>query len=105
MAKRQRLPRPVALKEVLRGVLKAGDWEALESRRQIRRVWEATVPAHLSAQARLVDICRKELWVEVSSSPVAQELQFLKPRLLQELATVLGPGVIRDLKFRVGEGF
>ena len=105
MSKRQPLKRPVALKEVLQGLLPQGDWDALEQRGQIRRVWEATVPAHLLAQSRLVDLRRKELWVEVASSPGSQELQFLKPRILEELARSLGPGVIRDLRFRLGEGF
>ncbi len=105
MTKRQPLNRPVALKEVLQGLLPRGDWDALEQRRQVRRVWEATVPAQLLAQTRLVDLRRKELWIEVSSSPGSQELQFLKPRILEELAKSLGPGVIRDLRFRVGAGF
>jgi hypothetical protein len=30
-------------------------------------------------------------------------LHFLKPRILQELDRVLGPGKIRDLRVRVGE--
>jgi predicted nucleic acid-binding Zn ribbon protein len=105
MAKRDPLPRPVALKEVLQRLLKPHDWDALEQRRQVRRVWEAALPAHLLAQTRLVDIRRKELWVEVGSGAHGQELQFLKPRILEELAKALGPGVIRDLRFLVGEGF
>ncbi|MDP3183077.1 MAG: DUF721 domain-containing protein [Desulfobaccales bacterium] len=105
MAKRQVLGRPVAVKEVLKGFLKPGDWDALKMRRQIRRVWEAVVPAQLLAQTRLVDLRRKELWIEVSASPLSQELQFLKPRILQELEKALGPGIIRDLRFTVGEGF
>ncbi len=105
MAKRQVSGRPVAVKEVLKGFLKPGDWDALEKRRQIRRVWEAVVPAQLLPQTRLVDLRHKELWIEVSASPLSQELQFLKPKILQELEKALGPGVVRDLRFTVGEGF
>ncbi len=105
MAKRQVSGRPVAVKEVLKGFLKPGDWDALEKRRQIRRVWEAVVPAQLLPQTRLVDLRHKELWIEVSASPLSQELQFLKPRILQELEKALGPGVVRDLRFMVGDGF
>ena len=45
MAKRPRLPRPVPVQEVVRGILSPGDRDGLELRQQIRRVWEAVVPA------------------------------------------------------------
>jgi hypothetical protein len=95
--------RPVAVKEILQGFLNPGDLAALKERQQIRRVWEAVLPAKLLTQTRLLDFRRKELWVEVRGGPGAQELHFLKPRILQELERVLGPGKIRDLRVRVGE--
>jgi hypothetical protein len=105
MAKRPRLPRPVPVKEVVRGILSPGDRDALELRQQIRRVWEAVVPSALASQTRLVDLRRQELWVEVSASPFSQELQFLKPKILAALDRALGPGKVKDLRVRVGEGF
>lgn len=103
MAKRSSLPRPVAVKEVLQGLLNPGDQDALELRQRIREVWEDTVPAALRAQARLVDLRRKELWVEVRDHVWGQELQFLRAAILEELARVLGSGKVRDLRIRVGE--
>jgi hypothetical protein len=105
MAKRRSLPRPVPVKEVLQEILAPGDRDALELRQQIRRVWETVVPAALLSQARLVDLRRKELWVEVSASPWGQELQFLKPKILAALDRALGAGKVKDLRVRVGEGF
>ncbi len=104
MAKRPRLPRPVPVKEVIQGLLSPGERDDLELRQQIRRVWEAVVPPGLADQARLVDLRRRELWVEVSASPWAQELQFLKPKILAALDRALGPGKVKDLRVRVGEG-
>jgi predicted nucleic acid-binding Zn ribbon protein len=103
MAKRPLLPRPVAVKDVLQGLLNPGDRDGLEARRRIRQVWEAVVPTVLQEHARLVDLRRKELWVEVSDHIWAQELQFLKPRILDELERTLGPEKIRELRIRVGE--
>ena len=103
MAKRSSLNRPVAVKDVLQDLLNPGDREALEVRQRIRRVWEAVVPPAMREHARLVDLKRQELWVEVNDSIWGQELQFLKPRILEELARVLGPGKIKDLRLRVGE--
>ncbi len=103
MSKRPSLPRPVAVKDVLQDLLNPADREALELRQRLRRVWEAVVPPALRDQARLVDLKRKELWVEVSDGAWGQELQFLKPRILEALARALGPGKVRDLRLRVGK--
>ncbi len=103
MVKRTSLQKPVAVKDVLQDLLNPGDREALELRRRIRQVWEATLPPLLQAHARLVDLKRKELWVAVSDSIWGQELQFLKPALLEELAKALGTGRVRDLRIQVGE--
>ena len=104
MAKRQPLPRPVPVKEVVQKILAPGDRDALELRQRIRRVWEAVVPASLLRQSRLLDLRRQELWVEVSVSPISQELQFLKPQILSALDRALGPGKVKDLRVRVGQG-
>jgi predicted nucleic acid-binding Zn ribbon protein len=104
MSKRQRLSKPVAVRQVLEGLIRPGEWQSLEQRRRLRAVWEAEVPLSLQAHARLVDFVRRELWVEVSASPWVQELQFLKPRLLESFARALGSGVVRDVRFRVGGG-
>ena len=103
MTKRSSLPRPVAVKEVLQDLLNPGDREALEVRQRIRQVWEATVPAALRAQARLVDLKRQELWVEVRDPLWGQELQFLRSAVLEELAKALGPAKVKELRIRVGE--
>jgi hypothetical protein len=103
MAKRPSLPRPVAVKDVLQDLLNTGDREGLELRRRIREAWEAAAPATLREHARLVDLKRKELWVEVSGHVWGQELQFLKPVILEELDRLLGPGKVKDLRIRVGE--
>lgn len=102
MAKRERLERPVALRQVLTGLLSPGDWQALELRQRVRAAWEQAAPEDLQKQARLVDLKRKELWIEVTTSAWLQELQFLKPRILKDLEMILGPGVIRDLRGKVG---
>ncbi len=102
MPKRPSLPRPVAVKDVLKGLLGPADQEALEVRQRIRQTWEASVPAAIREHTRLVDWRRRELWVAVPDGVWGQELQFLKPKILEEMARVL-PGVVRDLRIRVGE--
>lgn len=96
------MERPVAVGQVLESVIRPGDWHTLELRQQVRAVWEQAVPERFREQARLVDLKRHELWVEADSSALIQELQFLKPKILTALEKGLGPGRIRDVRFRVG---
>ena len=104
MAKRQPLLRPVAVREVLKGLMKPLDWANLGQRSRIRQVWEGVVPPPLLPHTRLLEVRRRELLVEVSAGTWGQELQFLKPSILREMDKVFGPGVIRDLRFRIGSG-
>jgi predicted nucleic acid-binding Zn ribbon protein len=102
MAKRQPLTRPLAVREVLLGLMKPLDWENLAQRSRIRRIWEAAVPPQILPHTRLLEVRRRELWVEVSAAAWGQEVQFLRPGILAQLDSALGPGVIRDLRIRVG---
>ena len=102
MARRERLARPVAVKDILQEFLRPGDWQVLEVRRRVRAAWEAALPPDWGTETRLVDLKRQELWVEVSSSALAQELQFIKSNILAALEQALGPGLVREIRFRVG---
>jgi hypothetical protein len=104
MAKQRKSGRPVVVRQVLEGLLKPGDWQVLEMRQKVRVAWEQAVPAALREQARLVDLKRRELWVEAGSSALVQELHFLKPKILEALEKILGKGVIQDVRFKVGGG-
>lgn len=96
--------RPVAVGQVLDGILRPGDLQVLELRQKVRAAWEQAVPAALLHKSRLVDLKRRELWVEAGSSALVQELQFHKPKILQALEKALGPGIIKDVRFQVGGG-
>lgn len=104
MAKRKKLERPLAVGEVLGGLFRPGDWHTLELRQRVRAAWEKVVPRSFRDQTRLVDLKRHELWVEADSSALVQELQFLKPKILEALEKGLGSGVIREVRFKVGGG-
>ncbi len=92
------------VRQVLDDLMRPGDWQVLELRQKVRAAWEKAVPATLREQTRLADLKRHELWVEAGSSALVQELQFLKPKILQTMEKSLGAGVIRDVRFKVGGG-
>jgi predicted nucleic acid-binding Zn ribbon protein len=104
MAKRKKLERPVAVGRVLEGIIRPGDWHALELRQRVRAAWEKALPRRFWEQTTLIDLKRHELWVEVGSNALVQELQFLKPKIIEALEKALGPGVIREVRFKVGGG-
>ncbi|MHB8068591.1 MAG: DciA family protein [Desulfobaccales bacterium] len=104
MAKRQPLARPLPIGDILLGLMKPLDWESLAQRSRIRQVWEAVVPPEILPHTLLLELRRRELWVEVSAAAWGQELQFLGPGILAALERALGPGVIRNLRIRVGQG-
>ena len=104
MAKRQPLPKPVAVREVIKGLMKPLDWDNLGQRSRIRQVWEAVVPPEMLPHTRLLEVRRRELWVEVSAAAWGQELQFLRSGILRELEKALGPGIIQELRLRIGSG-
>src|SRR5574340_1126091 len=104
MAKRQPLPRPLAVREVLLGLMKPLDWESLAQRSRIRQIWEAVVPPGILPHTLLLELRRRELWVEVSAAAWGQQLQFLAPGILEAMERSLGPGIIRNLRIRVGQG-
>jgi predicted nucleic acid-binding Zn ribbon protein len=104
MAKRKPLLKPVAVQEVLKELMKPLDWDNLGQRSRIRQVWEAVVPPQMLPHTRLLEVRRRELWVEVSAAAWGQELQFFRPGILDELEKALGPGLIQDLRFRIGSG-
>jgi hypothetical protein len=101
--KRTSLTKPVPLKEVVQGLLNPHDLVGLDQRRRIRDIWETVIPAHLLSQSRLAEVRRRELWVEVAAPAWTQELQFFKPRILEELENSLGRGVIKDIRFTLGK--
>ena len=101
---KRKAARPVAVKQVLAGILKPGDWQVIEIRQKVRTAWEKAVPGTLREQTRLVDLKRRHLWVEAESSALVQELHFLKPKILQAMEKILGTGVITEVRFTVGKG-
>lgn len=101
MSKRSHRFDPAPIQDVLGKLLKPADLRHLEFLSRIRQVWEQCLDASLLAQSELVDFQKKTLYVEVSGNPWAQELHFLKPRILAALERALGPKKVLEIKFRV----
>jgi predicted nucleic acid-binding Zn ribbon protein len=64
--------------------------------------WTRAVPERVVRHARPVHLRRGTLTVHVASAPWAQELVFLKDRLLRAVQRAAPEAGVRDLRFRVG---
>jgi hypothetical protein len=67
--------------------------------------WEAAVGAEVARATRPVLVRGGVLTVETANPAWAQQLSLLKPRLLAAINARLGERLIKDLRFRSGQGF
>lgn len=68
---------------------------------RIFALWTEVVGEAIAERAHPRFLRQGVLFVEVSSSAWANELNLLKPKLLQKLEAKLGKGVVRDLRYQV----
>ena len=64
--------------------------------------WTTLVGADVAPHCRLTSLRDGVLRVTVDSAPRATQLRYLEGELVKRSATVLGPGVVRELRIRVG---
>ncbi len=64
--------------------------------------WKEIVGNTVADQAQPRSIRNRILFVDVSHPTWMQQLQFLKPSILEKLNAFLGEPLLRDLRFRVG---
>jgi predicted nucleic acid-binding Zn ribbon protein len=64
--------------------------------------WQDLVGADVAPHCRLTSLRDGVLRVTVDSAPRATQLRYLEAELLDRSAALLGPGVVRELRVRVG---
>jgi predicted nucleic acid-binding Zn ribbon protein len=72
-------------------------------RARVVEEWPRLVGEIIARQTRTERIREDTLFV-IASSPVwAQELELMKPKLLQKIRQEIGKGVITDIRFKAGK--
>lgn len=64
--------------------------------------WQELVGVDVAPHCRLTSLRDGVLRVTVDSAPRATQLRYLESELLERSASMLGPGVVRELRVRVG---
>jgi predicted nucleic acid-binding Zn ribbon protein len=102
--RRQRYrPAPKAIADVLSSLLARRGYARERAVADCRAAWRQAAGTKLAEHSCAGNIRRGVLEVTVRNSAVAQELTFLKKKLLQELNRLAPDQSIRDLRIRVGE--
>ncbi|MCB1161854.1 MAG: DUF721 domain-containing protein [Candidatus Krumholzibacteriia bacterium] len=85
--------------EVLAGVLDSlGLGQRLREREAVTR-WSDVVGPEIAHRSRALRIRDGVLYVQVQSAAWSQELRFLKAQLIGRFDAVIGPGLVKDIRF------
>ena len=95
--------KPKPIRSILEQTLKALEIEVPLKTYSIFRVWKEIVGEAVALQTRPRAIRNQILFIDVSHSTWMQQLQFLKPTLLEKINTFLGDPYFQDIRFRLGK--
>jgi predicted nucleic acid-binding Zn ribbon protein len=99
---RKKMDKPAPLGKILQQALKASRIDVDLDACKLWHYWKDIVGPAVAENARPEAIRGKSLLVNVSSAPWMQQLQFLKPELIEKLNETLGKEVVRDIRFKIG---
>jgi len=94
-------PQPIRL--VLEKTLKDLEIDVPLKRYSIWGAWKEIVGDSIARQTQPRAIRNRILFINVSHSTWIQQLQFLKPKLLEKINDFLGESPIQDIRFKLGK--
>ncbi|MDD4878865.1 MAG: DUF721 domain-containing protein [Candidatus Omnitrophica bacterium] len=95
--------RPVAIKDVLDGILRDLGGGKVSQAGTIGGIWVKAAGESASKHAKPIDIKEGVLVVHVDSSSWLHKLTMEKAGILTRVKNELGEGPVRDIKLRIGE--
>lgn len=94
---------PADLHTIIGSVFKQLDRAPQREQLRIWDIWEEAVGPRIAERAQPETLRNAVLVVGVSSSVWMQELSFLKQKILDRLQQKLAPGMIKDIRFKLGD--
>ena len=93
------------ISSAIRDLLRSGEFAADLTGWRAVTLWPDVVGDTLAGRARAIRFADGRLFVEVESPIWAQELSFLKPRIVRQLTEALGREAVSSISFvRAGGG-
>jgi hypothetical protein len=97
------MKKPKSVRSVVDETLRALGIDAPIKSYSLFNAWREIVGKTIALQTQPRSLRNQILFVDVSHSTWIQQLQFLKPQLLEKLNAFLGEPSIRDIRFRLGK--
>ena len=95
--------KPQPLHSILEKTLKALEIDVPLKAYSILGAWNKIVGESVAEHSQPRSIRNRILFIDVSHSTWMQQLQFLKPTLLEKINTFLGESLIQDIRFKLGK--
>jgi predicted nucleic acid-binding Zn ribbon protein len=99
------MKKPQPIRSVLENTLKSLEIDVPLKSYSILGAWNEIVGATVAAHSQPRSIRNRILFIDVTHSTWMQQLQFLKPTLLEKLNNFLGEPLIQDIRFKLGRIF
>jgi predicted nucleic acid-binding Zn ribbon protein len=96
------MKKPQPIRSVLENTLKSLEMDVPLKSYSILGAWSEIVGATVAAHSQPRSIRNGILFIEVTHSTWMQQLQFLKPTLLEKVNNFLGKPLIQDIRFKLG---
>ena len=96
------MKKPQPIRSILQNTLKGLEIDVPLKSYSILGAWNEIVGATVAAHSQPRSIRNRILFVDVTHSTWMQQLQFLKPTLLEKVNTFLGEPLIQDIRFKLG---
>jgi len=97
------MKKPSPIRSILEQTLKGLELNGPIKTHSIWGAWSKIVGEPIALQTQPHAIRNRILFVDVSHSTWVQQLQFLKPTLLEKINSFLGEPLIEDIRFKVGK--
>jgi len=96
------MSQPKAIRSILEQTLKALDMRGPLKTYSLWGSWREVVGESIAAQSQPRAVRNRILFLDVSHPTWIQQLQFLKPTLLEKINAFVGDPAIQDIRFRLG---
>jgi hypothetical protein len=97
------MEKPKLIRSILENTIKALEIDVPLKTYSIWGAWKEIVGESVAFQTQPRSIRNRILFVDVSHPTWIQQLQFLKPTLLEKVNAFLGEPLIQDIRFRLGK--
>jgi hypothetical protein len=97
------MKKPKSIGSILEQTLKSLEIDVPLKNYSIWGAWEEIMGESVAHQTQPRSIRNRILFIDVSHSTWMQQLQFLKPTLLEKINTFLGDPYFQDIRFRLGK--